>query len=254
VGIHVGMRHESAQVTASPRQSTSLVRADRQHPTTELRDVMIAVLGHDLRTPLAAIASGAQLLLSAPDLAHRSGVPSMIERSASRMRELVNTLLDLSRGGLMDRVRLSRWEATEIENALRVAIEEHRTAWPDRAISCEFGVRDALKCDLPRVVQLTCNLLSNALLHGESGPVAVRASNTGTQFQVSITNRGGPVLPEQLYRARQPPDHARDKNPGSLGLGLYIAGEIALAHRGTVEVTCEHGLVCFTFRMPVSVA
>jgi phosphoserine phosphatase RsbU/P len=219
----------------------------------QLRDVVLAVLGHDLRTPLAAIAAGAKILGEAPDLAHRSGVALMLERSVARMRELIDTLLTCSHDGLTDRLSISHREGPALESALRSLIEEFRAAWSGRVIVCDFDLQIPLECDMARVIQLAANLLSNALVHGRGGAVHLRAISGADRFELVVTNSGEPLPPDLLERACRPIGRASRNDRHSMGLGLYIASAIAGAHGGRIHLSCENGRVCFAFRMPVGV-
>jgi signal transduction histidine kinase len=220
--------------------------------TDELRDVVLAVFGHDLRTPLAAVASGTKLLSQAPDLAHRAAIVLMLERSVARMRELIDTLLACSRDGLTGRLCISRREGGEIESALRSLVDELGTACSGRAIVCTFGLQFAVECDMARVIQLAANLLSNALVHGRGGPVDLRATSSPDGFELLVTNSGEPLPPDVVDRASRPLEDPKPEGRHGLGLGLYIASAIAGAHKGGINITYKDGRVCVSFLMPIA--
>ena len=136
---------------------------------------------------------------------------------------------------------------------MRHVIDELRSAYPDRQIDAEFNLTRPVQADRARVAQLLSNLLGNALVYGvETEPVRVRVSTTATDFVLSVSNKGPAIPPETMERLFQP--FARGDvrpNQQGLGLGLYIASEIARAHGGIIEVTSTADETRFTFRMPL---
>ena len=109
-------------------------------------------------------------------------------------------------------------------------------------------------CDADRVAQLFSNLLANALTHGAAdAPVVVRARIAGGAFELSVANAGEPIPAGTLRRLFQPYSRAADGGRhAGLGLGLFIASEIARAHGGTLGVSSTREETRFTFRMPAS--
>ena len=116
-------------------------------------------------------------------------------------------------------------------------VSEMRTAQPDRDDPQPTSPsRGPVFCDRARVGQLFSNLLSNALTHGEPGsPVWVRAT-TDAGFELSVVNLGPPIAPDSLKRLFLPFARGGEQSSSQgLGLGLYIASEIARAHNGSLE-------------------
>lgn len=218
-----------------------------------LREQFIAVLGHDLRNPLGAIMGGADLLASSPPSERDTGLINMMRESATRMAELIDNILDFARGRMGGGMMLNR-QPILLEPVLRHVVDELRTMWPKRAIEAEFRLLDPVDCDAARVSQILSNLLANALTHGSpDGPVHVRAFLERDLFELSVTNSGRPIPPEALEKLFQPftrQDASSSQN--GLGLGLYIASEIARAHKGELTVSSNAEETCFTFRMPTS--
>jgi sigma-B regulation protein RsbU (phosphoserine phosphatase) len=110
-----------------------------------------------------------------------------------------------------------------------------------------------IRCDGARIAQLLSNLLANALMHGAAeAPIEVRASSRTGIFELSVANRGEPIPPDTMTRLFQPFFRApgRSAHQG-LGLGLYIASEIARAHGGTLSVESTPAATRFSFKMPV---
>jgi signal transduction histidine kinase len=232
------------------RMSESALLDERQ--TAQLREQFIAVLGHDLRNPLNAVRVGAELMRMTPLDERAEPVLTLIEKSVTRMAGLVENVLDFARARLGEGLSLDRVADAEIRKVLEQVIEELRVAWPGREIRAEFSLARPVDCDPSRVAQMFSNLLANALTHGDpDGPVWVRARcDVGGGFELSVANLGEPIPPDTAARLFQPFTRA-DARPGreGLGLGLYIASEIAHAHGGALEVTSTVEETRFTFRM-----
>jgi signal transduction histidine kinase len=229
--------------------------ADEQK-TSDLREQFIAVLGHDLRNPLAAISAGAELLLKTPLTDRATRMAHIILSSVARMSGLINDVLDFARGQLGSGLTLDRTAATPLEPVLRQVIAELQASFPDRTIDASIDLHGAVTCDRVRIAQLLSNLLGNALAYGAAGkPVEVRATTDDARFELSVSNAGEPVAPAVLERMFQP--FARGvvrPNQQGLGLGLFIASEIARAHGGTLTVVSSEQETRFSFKMPLGQA
>jgi sigma-B regulation protein RsbU (phosphoserine phosphatase) len=226
----------------------------REREANELREQFIAVLGHDLRSPLASVAAGTRLLTRHPERA--AEIVEQIDRSIWRMSELIENILDLARGRLGGGFVITREREKPLEPDLLQIIEELRVVHPERDITTDIDLRETVRCDHQRVSQLLSNLLSNAFAYGAPDrPIRVRARAEGGQFELSVTNFGATIEASDLERLFQPffRGNARGSRQG-LGLGLYICSEIAKAHEGTISVASECGTTSFTLRMPTEAA
>ena len=244
VGFHLAAHDRLAA-------SEQALSDERQH--AELRNQFIAVLGHDLRNPLAAIQTGARLLAVMPLDEKALRVTSIIQNSASRMAGLVDNVLDFARGKLGGGLPLDKVVTSDLGLTLEQVIAELRTAWPARTIRTEIDLTRAIVVDRDRIAQLFSNLLANALTHGDpASPVVVEAHTGDRAFVLAVANAGAPIPAHMIERLFQPFSRASEQ-PGQqgLGLGLYIAAEIAKAHDGTLEVASSEEQTRFTFRMPL---
>nr|WP_303626598.1 sensor histidine kinase [Ferruginibacter sp. HRS2-29] len=108
-------------------------------------------------------------------------------------------------------------------------------------------------CDANRVAQLFSNLLRNAVSYGKPGePVIVKAITTNDTFTLSVINKGEPIPAEKMAKLFQPFSRSEEnKGQQGLGLGLYIAAEIAKAHGGTLTSSSDNKSTKFTLEMPV---
>jgi len=224
-----------------------------ERAVSELREQFIAVLGHDLRTPMRSISCLMDLLLKTPLEENAVKMARLMRGSASRMLALIDNLLDLARGRLGGGLTLSRNANEPLEPVLRAVIAELSASQPDRVVETAFTLIEPINCDRARFAQLFSNLLSNALIYGSADqPVRVRAASDAGRFELAIANSGEQIPRAALDRLFQPfYRNAVLQNREGLGLGLYIAHEIATAHGGTLEVQSTQEETCFTFRMPI---
>ncbi|MGA9658549.1 MAG: HAMP domain-containing sensor histidine kinase [Asticcacaulis sp.] len=231
------------------------------HRTAELRDQFIAVLGHDLRNPLGAITSGVSLLEKSNLDARSRTLVSVMGKSTARMTELIENVLDLARGRLGGGISLTMQTVADMDSTLRQVVSELQTRWPDRTIDFNCHFKGKVRCDPARIAQLFSNLLGNALTYGDATePVRVGVSQEDGQFELYVANGGKPIAEASLARLFQPfqrgmklietSGETAAADTQGLGLGLYIASEIAKAHKGTLSVQSTPLETRFTFRMP----
>jgi signal transduction histidine kinase len=224
-----------------------------ERKTAELREQFIAVLGHDLRNPLAAIGAGAEILRQSSLNERASRMVTLIQKSVDRIADLINDVMDFARGRLGGGLPLERTEEP-LEPVLQQVVFELRANFPDRAIETKIVLDDPIVCDRSRIAQLLSNLLGNALTYGAEGKaIHVQARTTGTVFELSVANAGDPIPPAAMERLFLPfsRGEVRPSQQG-LGLGLFIASEVAKAHGGTLDVVSSSKETRFTFRMPLA--
>jgi signal transduction histidine kinase len=229
--------------------SEEALRAERE--TAELREQFIAVLGHDLRNPLASITAGAAVLNSLPLGERALPVVARIQRSGTRMAELIENVLDFARGRLGGGLPITQTADESLPVMLDQVIAELQAAWPHRVIRSRLTITQSVACDSARIAQLCSNLLANALTHGDpASPVSVYARTCAEEFELTVVNVGEAIPLEIRERLFQPYVRASAR-PGQrgLGLGLYIASEIARAHQGSLGVESTAQETRFTFRM-----
>jgi signal transduction histidine kinase len=218
-----------------------------------LRDQFIAVLGHDLRNPIAAVAAGLDLLAREPLEGRAPGLVSQMRRSCERMSRLVNDVLDFARGRLGGGIPVALRATGDLGDTLRQVVEELARSHPGRDLRAEIDLRGTVLCDPERIGQLASNLLSNALTHGQPDqPVRLLARCREKDFVLSIGNAGPPIPAEVLPRLFLPFARGQEKGvPRGLGLGLYIASEVARAHGGRLDVASDAAETRFTLTMPL---
>jgi len=226
--------------------------------TLRRRDLFLAMLGHDLRSPLAAMSLAGQFLARpevGTDPTRQFG--ARIRRSAASMTAMVTDLLQCARTELGSAIPIMPQRGDMREICLS-ALEEAGAAHP----GCEFEL--AASGDLiddfdgPRLRQVLSNLLNNAAQYrAHDQPVKVIAEGNGDAIVVRVRNRG-PVIPADSLRAifdplvQLPIDGQQHARPAtSMGLGLFIASQITLAHGGTIKADSDASTgTVFTVRLP----
>jgi signal transduction histidine kinase len=226
--------------------------------TARTRDTFLAILGHDLRTPLAAMAMAGDYL-TAPNVGTQQTavVGDQVRRSAAVMSTMVSDLLEYARAQLGNGIPIVRDE-TDINNLLEAAIDEVRMAYPH----CQFELRISGKLvgsvDNARLRQAIVNLLTNAVQYrANEHPVVVSASEVEDAISIQVQNQG-PIIPRDSLQAIFDPlvqlarDGQQDGRPStSLGLGLFIAREVAAAHEGTITAESDESIgTVFTIQLP----
>ncbi|MBY3256604.1 PAS domain-containing sensor histidine kinase [Rhizobium laguerreae] len=241
-----------ARAAADAAGATIKAKLAFEQQTAELREEFIAVLGHDLRNPLASISAAARILRKEKQTDRAIKVLDLMQGSVVRMSALIDNVLDFARGRLGGGITLER-RAEHLEPLLRQVIEELRFSHLDRAIEVTIEFDGPINCDSGRIGQLVSNLLGNALTHGAPDePVRLSAATVDGKLELWIANGGAPISSEAMTGLFQPffKGEAGTSQRG-LGLGLHIASEIARAHGGTITVSSDDKETRFTFVMPL---
>lgn len=238
--------------TSQQELAANAVVLDGERAEAELREQFIAVLGHDLRNPLASIGAGAKMLRSESLSERGRTILTLVEQSTIRMAGLIDDVLDFARGRLGGGIRVDRTEFAPLAPMLHQVVGELRGSHPDRVIDMHLDGIDECRCDASRVGQLVSNLVANALSHGAGGaPVTVRGQMSGDTIVIAVSNAGDVIQPTIMRNLFKPFVRASARpNREGLGLGLYIASEIAKAHHGTLTVASNAEATTFTFTMP----
>jgi signal transduction histidine kinase len=230
-------------------RSESTLLAERE--MSELREQFIGVLGHDLRNPLGALSAGVTLLRQGSLDPEQAETVAMMSRSVSRMSDLIDDAVDFTRGRLGGGITLETRSDIPLEPVLTQVLDEARAIWPSRQIEAHFDLAGRVRYDRKRIAQLFTNLLSNAMTYGrKEEPVKVTAVAAQGKFELSVSNSADPIPPEILGRLFEPFQRGDSTNyQQGLGLGLYIASEIARSHGGTLGVISDAEETRFTFAM-----
>jgi signal transduction histidine kinase len=220
----------------------------------EFRDQVLGILGHDLRNPLSAILGVLGLAKLDGPLPPKAGEHiAQVEHAARRMLEMIGTLLDFSEARFAHTLPISLADV-ELREVGATVVEELRSAQPHRAIELVARGDTSGQWDRSRLAQVASNLLGNALTHGD--PLAVvrlSIEDRGDAVELAVHNRG-PVISEELRATLfQPFRRGTPERRGvrGLGLGLFIARQVVVAHGGTIDVrsSADEGTT-FTARLP----
>ncbi|KIN71971.1 GAF domain-containing sensor histidine kinase [Sulfitobacter guttiformis] len=219
---------------------------------SRIQEEFVAVLGHDLRNPVAALDAGLRQLSSEP-LTDKSKILLPLMRSSlRRMNDLIENIMLHAKERLGGGIRITAEPNAPLAEAITQVVEEVRAASPTHEITLDLGFDRALSCDAPRIAQAISNLLSNAVRYGTDGAtICVEGQIDADGVCISVANKGADVpagLRQDLFNPFKRGDHAAGEG---LGLGLHIASTIATAHNGRIEVTSEGGLTTFSFRFPL---
>ena len=229
-------------------------RADTLERALHLNETMMAVLTHDLRTPLSAMLLCAEKLsMQLPEDERVQRTLAHLETSGWRMARMVEQLLDFSRirsGGLRLQPR-----TVDLGELLASAVGEARRAHPAAKINLEVARPLPLEVDPDRLAQVLSNLVGNAVLHGSGGPVAVAAAAAppagGGGAVLRVSNRGH--IDEAVLPRLFEPFKGSFRSSHGLGLGLFIAHQFVQAHGGRLEVVNQDGQVHFEAWLPAIV-
>jgi signal transduction histidine kinase len=186
-----------------------------------------------------------------------SQIVSGVLSSAAAMARMVNDLLDFTAAGLGAATPLSP-VTMDLESLCHEVVEETGAAHPTGKVRFQAHGDLTGEWDAGRLRQVLSNLLGNAVQHGGgTGPVELSASAEGSHVRLAIRNGGTPIPPDALATIFDPlvrvssPESQKKRRRGSIGLGLFIAREVAVAHGGDIEVkSSEEAGTVFTVRLP----
>ena len=221
------------------------------------KEMFLAILGHDLRSPLGAVITSSQFMLDTGDLVEpHLTLTTRIARSARRMNQMVEDLLDFTRGRLGSGMSLVR-ETVDIGQIVRQSVEEMRAARPGSVLQVTTSGALSGEWDSGRISQLLSNLLGNAVQHGaDSETIGVSVQGEPSEVVLRMHNGGTPIPRADLATLFSPFKRLRFGQTAAhdskhLGLGLYIAQQIVSAHGGTIDVrsSVEAGTL-ITVRLP----
>jgi signal transduction histidine kinase len=223
------------------------------------KEMFLAILGHDLRSPLGAIMMSSEFMLETGELEEpHLTLTQRIVSSSNRMQGMIGDLLDFTRSRLGGGIPITRADMS-MEKAVHDAVAELCAANPERVIRVDARGGERGEWDCARITQALTNLIGNALEHGtEEGEVTVRVNGNDGEAIITVHNKGATISPEQLngifgsMKARRQPGSGAATGPyGNLGLGLYIAERIVHAHKGRIEVeSSDEAGTTFTVILP----
>jgi PAS domain S-box-containing protein len=220
----------------------------------QAREELLAIVSHDLRSPLGSIKISARLLEQQPASAtNTQRFVNGILRSCDRMERLINDLLDFARiqAGQLTIERHAVDAAALVHDGLELV----QPLADQKGVRVEGRVRDHLEadCDRDRALQIIANLLGNAVkFTPEDGSVAVRAERAGDEVLFAVSDSGPGIPEEQLLHIWESYWQGDRKDKAGVGLGLAIAKGLVEAQGGRIWVESQIGIgSTFFFTLPI---
>ncbi|MFL9884053.1 sensor histidine kinase [Paraburkholderia agricolaris] len=221
----------------------------------QARNLLLGMLGHDMRSPLQTIQMTAQYLSALNAGEQVSVAASRLIRSGARMQALLNDMLDFNRTRLGLGINIVSTDG-DLEKLLADELDQLRAAHP----ACQIDLEVKGDCrgvwDGRRLQQLLGNLVLNAIKYGApDAPVRVVMTGEEQNVRFEVRNQGPAIDQTTLQRIFDPLQRGLNQkdsynNDGNLGLGLYIAREIAKAHGGEIEARSDEAETVFAVRLP----
>ena len=222
------------------------------------KEMFLAILGHDLRTPLGAVMMSAEFMLDTKELKEpHLTLASRIVSSSKRMNQMIGALLDFTRSRLGGGIPIVRADM-DMGKVVHDVVNEISAAHPDRTIKVDAHGALRGEWDCPRISQLLSNLISNAVEYGSAGTTTtVDVQSDDNEITLAVHNLGDVIPPDELRGIFNPMKRSEAGSAaaggasGNLGLGLYIADRIVHAHKGRIEVeSSEERGTTFTVHLP----
>jgi signal transduction histidine kinase len=257
------------QVTVGPDELEELIRFNEAidqaiaesierytHAIARSRDRFLAILGHDLRTPIGSIMTASTFMVEAGGLTEPYlTLVSRNGRTARRMNQMVADLLDFTRASLGDGIPVVRADM-DVGSMVRGVVAEVAILYPDPVLQLTLNGELTGAWDEARLAQALTNLVVNAIQHGDAtAPIQVGARGSARDVTITVQNAGPVIAREEWARLFQPTQRGANDNAGAdhLGLGLFIVDKIAGAHGGSLTVdSTERDGTTFTMRLPRS--
>jgi len=236
------------------------IRTYTEH-AARTRDTFLAILGHDLRSPLATMSMASDLLVRTSDnnIERTIALGARVKRGVVSMSTMVNDLLEFARTQLGGEIPIVP-KLADLREVCQWAIDDASAVHPDCMFKLEVCGELEFYFDTARMQQVFSNLLNNAAqFHTGDQPIKISASSEAEIVTVKVKNFGKVIPPESLNVIFNPlvqllvEDDQNGRPSTSMGLGLFIAREITNAHGGTIAVTStEIAGTVFTVSIPRS--
>lgn len=216
----------------------------------QVQEEFVAILGHDLRNPVAALSAGFRQLDKETLSERGRNLVSLMRASLHRMGELVENMMLHAKSRLGGGIAIDAVSDAPLANMLEQVVNEVRMAAPECEVLVEIDLKHPISCDPDRIGQAVSNLVSNAITHGTPGtPVRISAGSQPDLTFVEVENEGPPIDRKAQKVLFEPFRRGNDQSKG-LGLGLHIASSIAKAHGGRLTLVSEGRTTSFRLEVP----
>lgn len=240
VSVFVDLYNRGEQLKAQAMELSERRRMEAEIAgAIEFQQRLVGIIGHDIRSPLAALLATAKMLLGMGELTERqSKAIERIARSGVRIESIVQVLLDFATARIGGGIRVRRGPV-DLHTLPPRAMEELQQSHPERTFHFTHEGDGRGEWDADRLMQVLVNLLDNALKYGSEGsPVGISTRGEPDAVVLEVHNTGEPIPPSLLPNLFEPfrrGDQPEQMVKMSLGLGLYIVKELVHAHGGTVD-------------------
>jgi len=220
----------------------------------QARDLLLGMLGHDLRSPLQTIQMTASYLAALNAGATISDAAARLIRSGACMQKLLDDLCDFNRTKLGLGINIAPGDV-DLAEVFADEVDQLRAAHPGRRIDLDIEGDAQGGWDGHRLQQVLGNLVLNAIKYGASdAPVQVVVTGDSAEVRFEVRNSGPAIERRTLERIFDPlrrgEGGVNKKDDAGLGLGLYIASEIVKAHHGAIEARSDETETVFAVRLP----
>nr|WP_315212534.1 sensor histidine kinase [uncultured Duganella sp.] len=244
VGDTAAMMDDMTRFNEAVDQALAESVARYERLVKQSRDMFLAILGHDLRNPLSVLTSGSSFIMQASDIPPKYVLAATrMFNGSKRMAGLIGDLIDFTRTRLGPGIPIDAKNGDFVGICNQV-IDELRTYHSERQIVLNAPPRLDSPRDAGRIGQMLSNLIGNAIQHGVAdSPIVVDLDGDDREVTISVTNQG-PAIPAARFNSIFDPlvrigGDGDSMESTSLGIGLFIAREIARAHHGEVTVTSD---------------
>ena len=214
----------------------------------ELRERFVGVLAHDLRSPLACVTMGTEMLGAEDRSEYEKSLLELVLQSSDRMRRMVDEILGWAKSGPVDSFPASQ-KLDDMGDILRDVAREMQIVHGEAAVKLETTGDLRAELDRDRVHQAVTNLVRNAIEHGTgSAYVSALEADNGQTIVLVVRNQGALRSPNASDVGQ--PFERRKRATSSRGLGLYIVDQIARSHGAGLDMMSSHEETMVTIRWP----
>ncbi|QFT62861.1 GAF domain-containing sensor histidine kinase [Roseivivax sp. THAF30] len=218
----------------------------------QAQEEFVAILGHDLRNPIAALLSGLRQVAKEPLTERGRDYLVLMRASLYRMNEMIDNLMLHAKSRLGAGITVVATPDAALQDAVEHVVAEVRAAAPEKEIIVDLDLSRPVSCDPARVAQAISNLVSNAISYGRTdAPVRIAAEYRQSGLAIDVVNEGDAIPPSVQDVLFQPFRRGSEIGSTGLGLGLHIASSIARAHNGSLSVMSGNGTTTFRFEIPL---
>ncbi len=217
-----------------------------------MEEEFISLLGHDLRNPISSLMMAAELLSTADLDEDLLEVSNTIKRTSHRMAGLVDNILEFARCNFGEGILLRRYKTDALEKNIQQVIKVVRIIFNEKKLDTNFDLKHSVDCDVLRIAQMVLNMVCYSMQHTNiEDPVFLQVNCDEKRLLIDVTHKTGAQSHGDLEDLFDPFVKASGiSTKKSLGLGMYVAREIAVAHGGTLEASVEQHLFKLTFLLP----